>query len=80
MCANIAQWQVTQNAHIDAAGIVLAVAGGEAIPSEAFRIGLQYSILELGAADAVGSRLVISDKFVWAYIEAARTFLAACDY
>ena len=53
---------------------------GGAVPSEAFRIGLQNCILELGAADAVGSVLVISDKFVWTYIQAGRTFLTACDY
>jgi hypothetical protein len=52
---------------------------GGIIPNEAFRLGLKATIRELGSVDAVGSALVISDKLVWAHIEAARAFLHACD-
>ena len=53
---------------------------GGVIPNEAFRTGLQDSILKFGVANAVGSPLVISDKLVWVYIESSRAFIKACDY
>jgi hypothetical protein len=50
------------------------------IPNEAFRVGLQASVLKLGIENTVGSQLVISDKLVWVYIENSRAFIKACDY
>jgi hypothetical protein len=53
---------------------------GGVIPNEEFRVGLQASVLKLGVANAVGSQLLISDRFIWVYIESARAFIKACDY
>ena len=56
-----------------------AVHHGGVVPNEAFRTALKATIATLGARDAVGSPLIISNKLVWLHLEAARAFLRACD-
>ncbi len=52
---------------------------GGIIPDQPYLAVLQETVRELGAKNEVHSGLVISEKFLWAYIEGARAFLKACE-